>query len=344
MSIEVFPPLLIIGNFLSGAGINPTYSESLSIQFMQSGIDVETASSYLNPALRGLDMILSVIKAKRTPRVVIIDIYSGPKAFIYAWSISYLCRLMDLKHIAVLHGGDLPNMDAKRIRVLHKIILGASEVVAPSQYLARFFSELRKIKVIPNAINISSYTFRNPLQVRPNILFLRSFHQLTRPQDAILCTAILLSDFPEIKLSMAGWDEDGTLKDCQDLVDKLKLGDHVHFLGRLTKEEVYGISENNEIFLHTMLVDNTPISVLEAMATGLCIVATNVGGIPDLIRNGENGLTVSPQNPREMAEAIKRYLLDWEFARKLRENARKMVENYSWENVMPMWLNLLRSL
>ena len=67
---------------------------------------------------------------------------------------------------------------------------------------------------------------------------------------------------------------------------------------------------DGDIFLNTSLVDNTPVSILEAMASGMCIVSTNVGGIPYLLKAGHEALLVSPGDPEKMAEAVRQILQD----------------------------------
>ena len=92
-----------------------------------------------------------------------------------------------------------------------------------------------------------------------------------------------------------------------------------------------------DIFLNTTNVDNTPVSVIEAMACGLCIVSTNVGGIPYLLEDGVDALLVPPEDTQAMANAVKRILSDRQLAAALSANARKKAGAFSWEKVLPMW-------
>src|SRR5262249_17533910 len=66
--------------------------------------------------------------------------------------------------------------------------------------------------------------------------------------------------------------------------------------------------DRGDIFLNTANVDNAPVVLLEAMACGLCVVSTNVGGIPRLVSDGREGLLVPPRDPEAMAAAVRRVL------------------------------------
>jgi glycosyltransferase involved in cell wall biosynthesis len=97
-----------------------------------------------------------------------------------------------------------------------------------------------------------------------------------------------------------------------------------------------------DIFLNTTNVDNTPISVIEAMACGLCVVSTNVGGLPYLLENEEDALLVAPGDPEAMATAVRRLLTDAELAERLSRNARRKAEQFDWSVILPRWQALLR--
>ena len=117
--------------------------------------------------------------------------------------------------------------------------------------------------------------------------------------------------------------------------------DFVEFAGVIPNAEVPVWLQRGDIFINTTNVDNTPVSVLEAMACGLCVVSTNVGGIPYLLEDGQNALLTPPDDPDAMASAIHRILTEPGLSARLSENARRQVEQYDWSVVLPEWERLL---
>ena len=123
-------------------------------------------------------------------------------------------------------------------------------------------------------------------------------------------------------------------------IRKLKLDDRVSLPGAVDKSKVPGVLSNGDIFLNTTNVDNTPVSVIEAMACGLPVVSTNVGGIPYLIENEVTGLLVEPGNAGQMANAVLRLFTDQELAQRISKNGRRLAESFDWGIVLPQWERL----
>jgi len=109
------------------------------------------------------------------------------------------------------------------------------------------------------------------------------------------------------------------------------------------KEDVPEKLADADIFLNTARIDNTPVSVLEAMASGLCVVSTNVGGISYLVRAEREALLVSPNDAEGMAEAVRRIIIEPDLSRRLSYNARRKAEQLDWSIILPRWEKLLSS-
>jgi len=153
--------------------------------------------------------------------------------------------------------------------------------------------------------------------------------------------AQLISDFPNIHLTMVGPDKgDGSLQATQKVTEELGLNGHIAFPGGVPKASVPDWLDKSDIFINTTNVDNTPVSVLEAMACGLCVVSTNVGGIPYLLEHEKDALLVPPDDPKAMAEAVRRILIEPELAEHLSLNARQKAEKFDWQTVLPQWESL----
>jgi glycosyltransferase involved in cell wall biosynthesis len=139
---------------------------------------------------------------------------------------------------------------------------------------------------------------------------------------------------------MVGPDKDGSLESTKKYTEELGL--NVVFTGKLPKEKWLELSHNYDIFINTTHIDNTPISVMEAMAMGLPVISTNVGGIPYLLEDKVDGLLVTDCDNIAMANSIKYIIENPEIASKIIYSARAKVEFFDWNSVKKLWNNLLK--
>jgi glycosyltransferase involved in cell wall biosynthesis len=198
--------------------------------------------------------------------------------------------------------------------------------------------------LLPNAIDFSAYSFKLRERPKPRCIWLRSFHQIYNPSLALEVVAILSKDFPDIQLIMLGPDKyDGSLKKTKRIAAELGVTDQIAFLGGVSKAEVPKWLNKGDIFINTTNIDNNPISVIEAMASGLCIVSTDVGGIPYLAENEKDALLVPPNDPIAMAKAVKRLLNDPNLSEKLSMNAHLKVRQLDWSVILSRWEDLLKN-
>ena len=126
-----------------------------------------------------------------------------------------------------------------------------------------------------------------------------------------------------------------------ELAEKHNLGDSIVFTGKLTQKEWHELSEDYDIFINTTNVDNTPVSVIEAMALGLPVVSTNVGGLPYLLDDGKDAILVNKGDVKGMINAVMLLLDDKKMEKKLSVNGRKKAESFDWHNVKKQWKQLL---
>jgi glycosyltransferase involved in cell wall biosynthesis len=198
------------------------------------------------------------------------------------------------------------------------------------------------IRVIPNAIDITIYPYRKRGPAQPKLVWLRAFHEIYNPVMAIKVLAVLASKYPEVHLTMIGPDKaDGSFQRTQAEVAALGLQRHISYSGRVPKSEVPRALSGADVFLNTTNFDNTPVSVIEAMACGLCIVSTNVGGLPYLVENGHDALTVPPRDELSMGAAVDRVLTEVGLAEHLSMNSRRHAEQFDWSVVLSQWVELL---
>lgn len=332
--------LLYIGNKLSKHGNTATSIETLGAFLEEEGFKVYYASSKKNKLSRMIHMIYKTFKRSRNVDYVLIDTYSTQN-FWFAFIISQFCRVLGLKYIAKLHGGDLPHRLAKSPFFCDMIFKNAYKITAPSGYLMNAFENKypKNIMYIPNTIEINNYPLIQKEYDVPKILWVRSFSSIYNPKMAIDVAANLKEKFPDVVLCMIGPDKENLIEDCKKYAQKRKVS--VEFTGKLSKKKWIKRSQEFNVFINTTHFDNTPISVIEAMSLGIPVVSTNVGGIPFLLRDNENALLVNDGDALAMGKAIEKIMIDSQLRAKVIANGRALVEAFDWSIVKQKWIDIL---
>jgi len=333
--------ILYIGNKLSKHGNTPTSVETLGA-LLAEDFDMVTVSDKKNKLLRLVDMLLSIIKYRKNISLVLIDTYSTSN-FYYALLCAYTAKFLGIRYIPILHGGNLPER-VKNSPKLSNFLFGNAYVnVAPSGYLKDAFKkEGYDVTYIPNNIEINNYTFKKWEKLEPKLLYVRAFSTLYNPGLALDVLQKLLKKYPDAVLCMVGPDRDGTFEKIKVRCKEMGLEDKVTFTGKMEKEAWWELSKEYDIFINTTNFDNTPVSLIEAMALGLPVVTTNVGGIPYLVADGADGLTVPPRDADAMVEKIDYLISNPLQAKAMAQNARKKAESFDWEVVKEEWLKILK--
>lgn len=333
--------ILYIGNKLSEYGLTVTSIDTLGLLLENEGYKMQYASTKKNKISRMLDMFYKTISKFRHIDYVLIDTYSTSN-FWYTFFISQLCRILKLKYIPILHGGNLPNRLNNNPFLCKMIFKNAYKNIAPSNYLFKAFNDKNYAEIIyiPNTIELQNYHFKIRKIIEPKLLWVRSFTAIYNPEMAIKVLLELKSEFPNAELCMIGPDKDGTLPKIKQLANNLKL--KVNFTGKLSKKDWTKLSEDYDIFINTTHYDNTPVSVLEALAMGIPVVSTNVGGIPFLLENRKNAILINDDDVSGMVSAIKEIINNSQLKDHLINNGLNLIQEFDWERVKNKWVEILQ--
>jgi len=229
----------------------------------------------------------------------------------------------------------------------------ADEIIAPSEELCELTASLgisrERIHFIPNGVDSSRF--------RPDAdtSHWRRRLQLTNQQRLILCPrrlerkngvsyfikaaiSLLQDGIRNVAFAIAGDFSGPKSESEEELVRKLvadsTFSSHFKLLGRVENSEMPGLYACSNIVVMPSLMEATSLSAMEAMAAGKPIVSTNVGGLPFLIRDGENGFLVPPRQPDDLANAMKRLLDSPTLGVELGKNGRARVEaELDWQNI-----------
>lgn len=335
-------PVLLVGNFLSHLG-SRSFSEDLARQLSARGCVVRMTSSERGKVARLVDMLRTTWRSRSNCSIALVDLYSGT-AVIWATLVCLVWRrLLGRPVVLTLHGGNLPAFAARWPRFMCWLLGTADIVIAPSRYLRDQMTVYRNdVRLIPNGLDLDHHTFRRREHVEPNLVWVRAFHRIYNPQLAIRVLADLSPGHPQARLTMIGPDKgDGSLAATVALAERLGVRHRVVFVGRVAKPDVPEWLDRADVLLNTPTIDNTPLSVIEAMASGLCVVSTNVGGLPYLLDDGRDALLVPPDDAAAMAAQVRRLLATPALAAGLSSAGREKAASFDWSIVIPQWLGLI---
>jgi len=335
--------VLLIGNHLSKWGVaSRQVCEELADRLEARGWHVIRTSSRRGRLARLADILCTVIRRRREYSVAHVDVFSGP-AFLWAEAACTALRWVRKPYVLTLRGGNLPQWSRGRTGRVRRLLSGAGAVTTPSRYLLEQMREYRSdLILLPNALEISAYEFRPRTALQPSLMWLRSFHEMYNPSLAVKVTALLAEEFPDVRLTMVGPDKgDGSLQRVRRTAEELGITGRIETPGGVPKRDVPTWLNRGDVFLNTTNVDNTPVSVIEAGACGLCVVSTNVGGLPYLLDHEQDALLVPPNDAEAMADAVRRVLKEPGLAECLSRAARAKAEGFDWSVVLPRWEALL---
>lgn len=335
--------ILLVGNFLSGSGLSTSTVRSLADRLNQMGLSIITTSEKIGRLARVADMVLTAKKMRLRFDVAYVEVYSG-RAFFWAEAVCWMLRRLHKPYVLALHGGLLPKFGARWPNRVKRLLRSAATVTAPSRYLKDEMAAYRSdIQVIPNGLDLSAYEFRLRAHVTPRLMWLRSFHEIYNPVMAVRVLAILRQRWPDISLLMVGPDKkDGSLQHLEAVAQELGVKRHIEIRGLVPKRLIPNVLQEGDIFINTTNADNTPVSVIEAMACGLCVVSTSVGGIPYLLTNEHDALLVPIDDAAGMASCVDSLITDALLAEHLSSRGRALAETCDWQVVAPQWVEILR--
>jgi glycosyltransferase involved in cell wall biosynthesis len=269
-----------------------------------------------------------------------------------------------VKFLLTLQEGDTPNYPKKQMGIfwtllkpLFRAIFSRADYIQTiSKYLANWARDMgakNPIEVVPNGVDINHFSREYPEQELDDLK--RKFDK--KPDDKYLITTsrLVLKNaiddvvkslkfFPEnIKFIVLGTGPD--LKKLQNLAKKIEVEKRIIFLGQINHEEMPKYFKISNIYIRPSLSEGLGSSFLEAMAAGIPVIATSVGGIPDFLRDGETGLFCEVKNPKNIAEKVKILLKNNELRKKIVKNAKEMIlRDYDWNLIAEKMRNIFEKI
>jgi len=259
----------------------------------------------------------------------------------------YLSRIFGTKTILHIHGSDF-EIFYKESNYFFKLLIGLTlifpeKIIVLSQYWKQLVGKLApmdKISVITNFVDSSAYDsfpvekkFSND---KINILFIGGQEAKRKGlYDVINAIQIVTSQNKNVLFVLANCSG---VKGLNALCERKKVSSYTKILGYLSKEEKTKVFCNSDLYLLPSYSGGLPISILEAMATGLPIIASSVGSIPEVIQDGKNGFLIEAGDYKALAEKIKLLIRNKDLRQQMAiNNVKKIAANYD-KNVVLLQL------
>lgn len=198
------------------------------------------------------------------------------------------------------------------------------------------------IVVIPNGIDQERIELRLDLTDSKTILCVSGFRPEKGVKYLLKSLKIVINSEPNARLQLVGYGpEENDLKKCIEIYN---IKGHVILAGKQPHDMIPDYMRSSDILVLPSLTEGFPNVILEAMKFGLPIVATDVGGVPEIIIDEKNGLLVEPKNPEKMAEAILRLLNDAHLRQEISKNNLARIKSFCWEDVIVRVENMYNSI
>jgi glycosyltransferase involved in cell wall biosynthesis len=244
-------------------------------------------------------------------------------------------RALGKRVVLHYHSGEAEDHLARWGLWVHPWLRLAHAIVVPSVYLQDVFARHgHRAQVIPNVVDLARFRYRERLPSGPRLLSTRNLESHYGVDTVLKAFSLLKAQHPEASLTVAGSGSQASA--LHRLARELGLED-VRFVGRVEPEAMPGLCDACDVFVNASVVDNQPVSILEAFAAGLPVATTPTGGIAEMVRHAETGLLVAPRDPLALARAVARLLEQPEHARDMARRARQEVEAYTWPRVRKAW-------
>ncbi|MCP5055254.1 MAG: glycosyltransferase family 4 protein [bacterium] len=245
----------------------------------------------------------------------VVDVHAvSDRDFLKHAAVVLAAKLAGRRCVLRVHGGDFDRVydrgSSLNKSIIRWILRLPDSVVLLSRHWAEVIARIERSAnccVIPNSIccdEFESIATRRQEGSR-QVLLLGNLCERKGHFDALEATYVLRRRFPDVELLFAGAERDeGSLEALRAHADTLGLNGAVHFLGPVFGDAKDQLFADAGVFILPSHAENMPISIMEAMAVGLPVVASRVGAVPDMLEDGVTGLLIDPRDPDALAERI----------------------------------------
>lgn len=350
------PRLCIVGPMPPPAGGMANQCEQLIRLLRQEGVELDVVRSnapywpawvvrlpVLRAGFRLLFYLLALWRVAGRTQVFHLFANSGWAWHLVCAPVLFIARMRGAAVVVNYRGGNADPFFSRAPGHVLRSLRAAALRVTPSGYLLRVFSRYDlDARVIPNIVDLTRFTPvpRRDFGDAPHLLVARHLEPIYDIGTAIRAFALVRLRFAKARLTVAGAGPD--LPKLKALAVQLCLADAIEFAGQIDNAAMPRLYATVDCVLNSSTIDNMPIALLEAYASGLPVVSTNAGGIPDMVEHGVSGLLVTVGDAVALAREACRVLEDQALAQRLTAAGLVEAQKYAWLRVGPLWLDAYR--
>jgi glycosyltransferase involved in cell wall biosynthesis len=348
------PRILMVGTALEGKGgvaavVSVLRHQGLFERERVRYVATHREGSMASKARGALSGFWQTLLACFSQHPAVVHVHAASRASFMRKSIVLLiARLAGCKTIFHLHGGgfrQFATVEAGSLmrRWIRHTLEASSVVITLSEGWAGFvrdFAPKARTAVVPNSVPLPSPSSRP--QEPGRILFLGRLEAAKGVFELLGAGARLAANFPALRLVFGG---EGDAAALRTKAAELGIADRIELIGWAGPQERDAQLARASVFCLPSHAEGLPMAMLEAMAAGRAVVASSVGGIPETIVDGDNGLLVPPRDEAALARALEQVLNDGDLRTRLERGARVTIEqHYSTEVVCGQLSALYREL
>ncbi len=248
-----------------------------------------------------------------------------------------IARLLRRPVVLNYHSGEAPDHLRRSALARHVMRHSVDLNVVPSIFLREVLDSFGiAARVVPNTIDLQQFAYRVRDPLRPRLLCTRNFEHIYNVACVLRAFARVQARYDDATLTLVGGgSQEAALR---ALVQQLNLR-NVTFAGRVAPTEINRCYANADVYVQAPCIDNMPLSVLEAFASGLPVVSTNVGGVPRILTHGLHGLLAPVDDDEALATQVLTLIESPSYARQLAAAARQSCAAYEWPVARDGWLD-----
>lgn len=251
-------------------------------------------------------------------------------------------RLLGKRVLLNYHSGEAPDHLARSALARFILRRVVQHNVVPSPFLREVFASFGlPAQVVANSIDLDRFAYRVRSPLRPRLLSTRSLEPMYNVACTLRAFARVTQAVPDAELTVVGAGSQRPALEA--LASSLGLRG-VQFIGAVAPERIHECYAGADLYVQTPRIDNMPLSVLEAFASGLPVVSTGIGGVPAILTDGVHGYLAPDDDDEAVAAQILAALAEPDEARRRAAAARASCSRYDWQTIRGQWLAAYRVL